>query len=65
VSETISLDANFEDIGLTSLNALSIVFEIENELGVVLRDEDALTIRNVRQLVANIRQILAERHAAS
>ena len=59
-AEKISLDADFEEIGLTSLNALSIAFEIEHEFGVTIREEEAFGLRNVRQAVAMVAGLLAE-----
>jgi len=59
-AETITFDGDFEEIGLTSLNALSIAFEIEHEFGVTIREEDAFGLRNVRQVVALVARLLAE-----
>ena len=58
--EKLSLDGSLEETGLTSLNALSIVFEIENEFGVTIRDEDALQIKNIRQVVEDSPGLLAK-----
>ena len=52
------LDAPFDEIGLTSLNALSIVFEIENEFGVTIRDEDALLLNNIGDVVTRGQPLL-------
>src|SRR5689334_15541369 len=57
--ENILLDVPFEKIGLTSLNAMSIVFEIENEFGISIRDDEAAKITNVRQVVEKLREILS------
>jgi len=56
------LDAPFDEIGLTSLNALSIVFEIENEFGVTIRDEDALLLNNIGDVVTSLRELLAQKN---
>jgi acyl carrier protein len=58
--EKIEIDSNFEQLGLTSLNALSIVFEIENEFGVTIPDDEALTVTNIRQLVTLLTALLAD-----
>jgi acyl carrier protein len=60
--ERLRLDGSFEESGLTSLNALSIVFEIENEFGVTIRDEDALKLTNIRQVVELVQSLLAHRN---
>lgn len=67
--EKLKLDGSFEESGLTSLNALSIVFEIENEFGVIIRDEDALKLTSIRQTVELLQSLLAQKnqqvHAAT
>ena len=59
--ERLSLDGSFEESGLTSLNALSIVFEIENEFGVTIADEQALKITSIRQVVELLQSLLEEK----
>ena|SRR5579883_2647466 len=59
--ERLSLDGSFEESGLTSLNALSIVFEIENEFGVTIPDEEALKVTSIRQVVGLLQDLLEQK----
>lgn len=63
--DSISLDAPFETMGLTSLNALSIVFEIEQEFGVTIQDEEALQITDIRGVVEKLRELLQQKNGLS
>ena len=57
--EQVTLDATFEELGLTSLDALAIVAELEEEFGIEIANEDALALRNVRQAVECVRTLHA------
>jgi acyl carrier protein len=57
--EQITPDATFEELGLTSLDALAIVAELEEEFGVEIANEDAMALRNVRQAVECVRTLTA------
>ena len=57
--EQLTPDATFEELGLTSLDALAIVADLEEEFGVEIPNEDALTLRDVRQAVECVRTLTA------
>jgi acyl carrier protein len=57
--EQLTPDATFEELGLTSLDALAIVAELEEEFGIEIANEDALALRNVRQAVECVRTLHA------
>jgi len=57
--EQITLDSTFEELGMTSLDALAIVAELEEEFGVEIGNEDAMALRNVRQAVECVRTLTA------
>jgi acyl carrier protein len=57
--EQLTPDATFEELGLTSLDALAIVADLEEEFGIEIPNEDALTLRDVRQAVECVRALTA------
>ena len=56
--EELSAEATFEELGMTSLDALAIVTELEEEFDVEIPNEDALALRNVRQAVECVRTLI-------
>ncbi len=61
--ESITVDSTFEQLAMDSLDAMSLLFELEEELGVEVPDEAANSMRDVRSAVATVERILAERSA--
>lgn len=55
--EQITPDKTFEELGLTSLDALAIVAELEEEFNIEIPNEDALALRDVRQAVECVRTL--------
>ena len=55
--EELTPDKTFEQLGLTSLDALAIVAELEEEFNVEIANEDAMALRNVRQAVECVRTL--------
>lgn len=57
--EQISLESEFEELGIDSLAALGIISEIENEFSIIIPNDKALLIKNVRQLVEGLEEFLS------
>lgn len=57
--DDVTLDKTFEEVGLTSLDALAIVADLEEEFGIEISNEDALSLRDVRQAVECVRVLTA------
>ena len=57
--EDISLESEFEELGIDSLAALGIISEIENEFSIIIPNDKALLIKNVRQLVEGLEEFLS------
>lgn len=55
--EQLAPDKTFEELGLTSLDALAIVAELEEQFGIEIPNEDALALRDVRQAVECVRTL--------
>jgi acyl carrier protein len=55
--EQITLDTTFEELGMDSLDGLSVVFELEEAFDVMIPDDAAKTIQNVRQIVESLEKL--------
>jgi acyl carrier protein len=61
--ETVTLDSTFEELKIDSLDGINIVFELESEFGIDI-PEEGTHLRSVRETVAGIAQLLAQKAAA-
>jgi acyl carrier protein len=57
--ERISLDSSFAELGVDSLDAITLLFELETRLDVVIPDEAAKSARSVRDVVEGLRALAA------
>jgi acyl carrier protein len=60
----ITLDSTFEGLGVDSLDAADLLFNFEDDFGIVVPDEVATSMKSVRQVVDGLRQILSSRAEA-
>lgn len=58
--ERVTPDTTFEELGMTSLDALALIADLEEEFDVEIPNEEALGLRDVRQAVACVRALLPE-----
>ena len=47
----VAVDSRFDQLGLTSLAALELAFEVESEFGVAIPDDMAFSFKSVREVV--------------
>lgn len=52
--ETITIDSSFEDLGMDSLDGLTLINDLENEFNVTITNEEAAIIKTVRQVVESL-----------
>ena len=57
--ESITLDSSFESLGLDSLDAINVMFEIEDKLSVSIPDEEVRSLKNVRGIVDGLERLTA------
>ena len=60
----VTLDSTFEQLGVDSLDAADLLFTFEDDFKIVVPDEVATSMKNVRQVVDGLRQLLATRAEA-
>jgi acyl carrier protein len=59
--EMISLESNLEEIGIDSLEAISILYELEKELDVDIPNDSISAIATVGDIVEKLKQLVAVR----
>ena len=62
--EQVTIDSTFQELGLDSLDAVNILFEVEGEFNISISDEQARGIKNVRQMVEGVSTLLGEKKTA-
>ena len=62
--ESIAIDSTFEQLKIDSLDGINVLFAIEGEFDVDIPDDAARQIRSVREMVAGIENLLADKQAA-
>src|SRR6185436_10384945 len=55
----VTTESSFEELGIDSMDAVNIVFEIENHFGVNVPDEEMKNIRSVRDIVEGVHKLVA------
>jgi len=62
--ESITIDSTFKELAMDSLDAMNLMFALEEKLGISIPDEAASTILDVRGTIAGVQQILTEQSGA-
>lgn len=63
-SDQVTIDSTFQELGLDSLDAVNILFELEGEFNISISDEQARQIKNVRQMVEGVSSLVMEKKTA-
>jgi acyl carrier protein len=58
-AESVALDSSFEQLGIDSLDGMNILFELENEFDINIPDEQARSIRSVREMVEGVKKLIS------
>jgi acyl carrier protein len=62
---TVTIDSDFEQLGIDSMDAVEILFALENEFDISIPDEAVRAVRNVRQMCEGVEKLIAEKSAGS
>jgi len=63
--EQVTIDSEFEQLGIDSMDAVEILFALENEFDISIPDEEARAVRNVRQMAEGVEKLVAAKAAAT
>ena len=62
--ETVSIDSTFEELKIDYLDGINLIFALESEFNVDIPDEDARSIKTVRQMAQGVAQLVAQKATA-
>jgi acyl carrier protein len=63
--DRVAIDSPFEELGVDSMDAVEILFALENEFDISIPDEEVKSVRNVRQMVEGVERLLAAKSAGT
>jgi len=61
--DAVSLDSTFGDLGMDSLDAVNLLFALEEEFDVSIPDHEARAINSVRGMVSGVEALLKQKSA--
>jgi acyl carrier protein len=56
--EKITLDSRFEELGMDSMDAVNILFALEEKFDITIPDEAAKQIRSIREMVEGVQRMV-------
>jgi acyl carrier protein len=62
--EQVTIDSEFQQLNIDSMDAVEILFALENEFDINIPDDDVREVRNVRQMVEGVAKLVAAKAAA-
>ena len=60
--EHVTIDKTFEQLGIDSMDGVSLLFAVENEFDINIPDDAAKSIRTVQGMVDGVKQLLAQKN---
>ena len=63
--ETVTIDSEFQQLSIDSMDAVEILFALENEFDINIPDEEVRTVRNVRQMCEGVERLVAAKSSAA
>ena len=57
--ETVTIDSDFQQLNIDSMDAVEILFAMENEFDISIPDDEVRNVRNVRQMCEGVERLLA------
>jgi acyl carrier protein len=63
--DRVTIDSAFEELGIDSMDAVEILFALENEFDISIPDDEVKSVRSVRQMVEGVERLLAAKSAGT
>lgn len=63
-ADSIRLDSSLEELGITSLDAITIVYEVEEECDIEVPNDQLESLNTVADIVSGVRLLLETRSAS-
>jgi len=61
--ESVTIDSDFVKLGIDSMDAVEILFALENEFDISIPDDEARQVRSIRQMCEGVERLLAAKSA--
>jgi len=56
---TVTAESSFEELNIDSMDAVNIVFAVENEFNINVPDEEMRTLKTVRDVIDGVRRLIS------
>ncbi len=56
---SVTIDSDFQQLAIDSMDAVEILFALENEFNISIPDDEVRNVRNVRQMAEGVEKLLA------
>ena len=63
--EQVTIESELQQLGIDSMDAVEILFALENEFDISIPDEEVRNVRNVRQMAEGVEKLVAAKAAGS
>jgi acyl carrier protein len=57
--ETVTIDSQFQELGIDSMDAVEILFALENEFDINIPDDEVRSVRDVRGMCEGVERLVA------
>lgn len=57
--QTVTIESDFQQLGIDSMDAVEILFALENEFDISIPDDEVRGVRNVRQMSEGVDKLVA------
>jgi acyl carrier protein len=57
--EKVTIESSFQELGIDSMDAVEILFALENEFDITIPDEEAKQVRSIRQMAEGVGKLVA------
>jgi acyl carrier protein len=61
--ERVTIDSEFQQLEIDSMDAVEILFALENEFDISIPDEEVRNVRNVKQMAEGVERLVAAKSA--
>jgi acyl carrier protein len=61
--ETVTIDSDFQQLGIDSMDAVEILFALENEFDISIPDDEVRSVRSVRDMCTGVEKLVAAKEA--
>jgi acyl carrier protein len=62
--ETVTIDSDFQQLGIDSMDAVEILFALENEFDISIPDDEVRAVRSVRDMCTGVEKLVDAKESA-